>query len=266
MATRKQRERSERIFAAALAEFAHRGLHQANVNAIAEAAGVSKATLYNHFATKEALFLEVFKQVLDRLTELTPAGPRPMAAPTGGGRRAPGSVHAPTSFDDGVRISVRRFFQQTAASPAIEFFFRTLTSETDVVDEGMRQRMLDTFFAATVANEATELWRRAADGVRPHLATDIVHHASVGAFLFALRHWLHQSPRPPVGVVADQVAEIILGGISVSSRFAFSCHLAPDPRSPNKPRRSKPAPRPSTAPSRRLPLPAKPNKKKKYLV
>lgn len=57
-ATRVRRSR-EKILAAAEQAFLHNGFLGANMDRIAEQAGVSKQTVYAHFQSKEALFLEV---------------------------------------------------------------------------------------------------------------------------------------------------------------------------------------------------------------
>lgn len=59
-ATRVRRSR-EKILAAAEQVFLHAGFLGANMDSIAEAAAVSKQTVYAHFQSKEALFLEVIE-------------------------------------------------------------------------------------------------------------------------------------------------------------------------------------------------------------
>jgi TetR/AcrR family transcriptional repressor of mexJK operon len=49
-------EKRAAILDAAMALFPARGYDGASVEAIAQAAGVSKLTVYSHFADKEALF------------------------------------------------------------------------------------------------------------------------------------------------------------------------------------------------------------------
>lgn len=49
----------ERLLVSAARHFAAHGLHGANVNHISEGAGYSKGTVYNYFASKEALFAAV---------------------------------------------------------------------------------------------------------------------------------------------------------------------------------------------------------------
>ena len=62
MATRRDnpywRTKHERISEAAFEEFSRSGFDLASMEKIAESAGVSKVTVYNHFATKDQLFVE----------------------------------------------------------------------------------------------------------------------------------------------------------------------------------------------------------------
>src|SRR5215831_7940602 len=64
-------EAHEKVLNAALALFAERGIEATSMDAISQASGVSKATIYNHWADKEALLLEVMLMVngLDREPE-----------------------------------------------------------------------------------------------------------------------------------------------------------------------------------------------------
>jgi AcrR family transcriptional regulator len=61
----------EKVLRAALDLFAERGIEAASMDAIAQQSGVSKATIYNHWADKEALLLEVMCYIhgLDRQRE-----------------------------------------------------------------------------------------------------------------------------------------------------------------------------------------------------
>jgi AcrR family transcriptional regulator len=65
MATKRDnpywRTKHERISEAAFEEFSKSGFDLANMEKIAETAGVSKVTVYNHFETKEQLFVECCK-------------------------------------------------------------------------------------------------------------------------------------------------------------------------------------------------------------
>ena len=64
-------EAHEKVLNAALELFAERGIEATSMDAISQSSGVSKATIYNHWADKEALLLEVMLMVngLDREPE-----------------------------------------------------------------------------------------------------------------------------------------------------------------------------------------------------
>jgi AcrR family transcriptional regulator len=69
-------ENRRRLLDAAASEFARKGLEDANINEISLAAGFAKGTVYNHFASKEALFLAVVEEAC----ELAAAGAREVSA------------------------------------------------------------------------------------------------------------------------------------------------------------------------------------------
>lgn len=60
-------ERLRRIMGAARSHFYAHGLERASVDAIAAEAGVSKMTIYSHFASKEGLFEAVVRDRTDRV-------------------------------------------------------------------------------------------------------------------------------------------------------------------------------------------------------
>jgi AcrR family transcriptional regulator len=62
-----EKERQERILAAAAAEFASRGYGGASVNRILEGSGLSKGVLYYYFEDKEDLFVTTLERAMGRL-------------------------------------------------------------------------------------------------------------------------------------------------------------------------------------------------------
>jgi AcrR family transcriptional regulator len=60
-------ERRQIILDAAAELFAAKGFHETSVNEIAEGSGVSKIVLYDHFASKEDLFIELTRNARDGL-------------------------------------------------------------------------------------------------------------------------------------------------------------------------------------------------------
>lgn len=74
--------RKEQLLDVALHVFSARGFHLTSMNEVADAAGVTKPVLYQHFPSKRALYLELLRSVGERLMkEITVAtqqadGPR----------------------------------------------------------------------------------------------------------------------------------------------------------------------------------------------
>jgi len=66
----------EKVLRAALKLFGERGIEATSMDSIAQASGVSKATVYNHWADKEALVMEVMVYIhgLDREPEDVDSG------------------------------------------------------------------------------------------------------------------------------------------------------------------------------------------------
>lgn len=73
--------RRQQLLAVALQVFGDRGFHSTSMNEIAEAAGVTKPVLYQHFRSKRDLYREVLTEVgarlLDEITKATTAAVSP---------------------------------------------------------------------------------------------------------------------------------------------------------------------------------------------
>lgn len=71
----------ERILAAAEALFSQHGFEGVSINAIAARAGVSKANVFHHFSSKDALYLAVIKNCCGRNAALQDliSGPAPLS-------------------------------------------------------------------------------------------------------------------------------------------------------------------------------------------
>jgi len=77
-------ERREQLLAVALDVFAGEGYHQTSMNQIAEAAGITKPVLYQHFASKRELYLALIEEAGGRLLHIITA---PSITETNGRRR-----------------------------------------------------------------------------------------------------------------------------------------------------------------------------------
>jgi AcrR family transcriptional regulator len=76
MARQRSQQAHDRVLGAALDLFGERGIDATSMDAIAQTSGVSKATIYNHWANKEALLIDVMLMVngLDRDPEDVDSG------------------------------------------------------------------------------------------------------------------------------------------------------------------------------------------------
>lgn len=61
--------RRRQLLDVALAQFAHDGYHRTSMDQVAEAAGVTKPVLYQHFGSKRRLYLELLEDVGNQLME-----------------------------------------------------------------------------------------------------------------------------------------------------------------------------------------------------
>ena len=100
-------ERRQQLLVVACDLFAHSGFHETSMDEIAEAAGVTKPVLYQHFPSKRALYLELLedtgRRLLDRLAEAT-------AGVTSGCGRVEAGFRAYFEFAVGDRSSFRLLF------------------------------------------------------------------------------------------------------------------------------------------------------------
>ncbi len=76
MARPRSQEAHDRVLHAALELFGERGIDATSMDAIAQGSGVSKATIYNHWANKEVLLIDVMLMLngLDRDPEDSESG------------------------------------------------------------------------------------------------------------------------------------------------------------------------------------------------
>lgn len=126
----------ERIVAEAFALFAERGYHAVSVRDIAAAVGIKDASLYNHFAGKQALFDAVVTQEVERTREVF-VGQGVMFAPTDDPAGYVGAVDETERrvlagfrhfFDDEDMVRLHRLlatsrFQDERAAQAYRFVF-----------------------------------------------------------------------------------------------------------------------------------------------
>ena len=101
-------ERRQQLLAVARELFARTGFHDTSMDDIAEAAGVTKPVLYQHFPSKRALYVELLEDTGRRLLDRARRGDR--AAPTSGRERVEAGFRAYFQFAVGDRSSFRLLF------------------------------------------------------------------------------------------------------------------------------------------------------------
>lgn len=180
--------RREQLLEVALHVFAARGFHQTSMNDVAEAAGVTKPVVYQHFTSKRALYLELLELVSRRL----------MASID----QATGAAAGPR---EQVQRGLRAYFRFVVESP----------DEYQLMFGGGTRR------DAEFAQEAARLERSIAEVIAelitvPGLAEHervLLAHGIVGIAEGATRHWLGDDLDLDADEVADRVADLAWRGL-----------------------------------------------------
>jgi AcrR family transcriptional regulator len=185
-------ERRQQLVETALELFAARGMHGTSMDDIAEAAGVTKPVLYQHFRSKRALFLELLDQVGQQLlTAITKA------------------TAEATSPREQVELGLTAYFQFVAdhhASFVLLFGDGTRRDEEFAAAVNAVEGTIADFVAALI-NAGLD------DDHRQLLA-----HSIVGMAESASRRWVDAGAREPVSVAAGRVANLAWAGLRAVHR------------------------------------------------
>jgi AcrR family transcriptional regulator len=198
MASRRPRlsgpQRRARILAAAARAFAAHGYHAASIREIARLAGVTKPVLYDHFASKEHLYVALIESVRDTLTSTTAAR---MAS------RLPVEAR--------VRAAVDAFFGYVEANPAAaKVLFTPPEGDPAVVEAASRvQQEATARLAALFGAEADLLPGEAAErALRLDLFTEFLKRG-----LHGLAIWWSAHPEVPRATLVEAVMQIAWAGL-----------------------------------------------------
>lgn len=163
-------ERRRQLFAVALRLFAERGYEATTMDEIAEAAGVTKPLLYQHFSSKRALYLELVDSVAEDLLAAIGSATSAAAGPR-------------EQVEDGFAA----YFQMVVAhETAFRLLYGRSHSADEELDEALRRvedaiaEAIDPLIAAGLDDEH-----------RRFLA-----YAVVGMAEGASRHWIASRPSP----------------------------------------------------------------------
>jgi AcrR family transcriptional regulator len=185
-------QRREVILSAAEEVFAQRGYHGASLDEIAQAAGVSKALIYEHFASKRELHASLLEdhgaEIFRRLEASAQTGAT-------GEERLRGGVDAFLSFVEEHREAWRALFRDAADPEA-----------ADLID-GIQHQATSVIAALMVP--AAE-GRAAQDGTREAIE---VHAQLLSGAVQALANWWHSHPQVPRAALVDRVVEFVWTGL-----------------------------------------------------
>jgi AcrR family transcriptional regulator len=174
--------------------FASRGFHEASMDEIAQAAGISKPMLYNYFGSKEGLYLayvdlsyrEIIAAIDEAVAEAAAAG------------RAP---------DEQLRTGVRAYYRYVGDHrDALRVLFR------EVGDPGaglvQQRRRLSRRVAAAIA----AILQDEADAPQRQLGSEALAEAFLGAARSLADWWLDNS-QVPADDIADRLMDVIMVGL-----------------------------------------------------
>jgi AcrR family transcriptional regulator len=124
-------ERRAAILDSALAVFAERGYHASSIDDIARGGGISKALIYEHFASKQELYAELLEQYAGELFERL--GTAIQAAGTAGSARLAVGLDAFYGFVEEHRGAWRMLFREANDPEMVAVLERVVAQVTGVV-------------------------------------------------------------------------------------------------------------------------------------
>jgi AcrR family transcriptional regulator len=189
MSTRLPAPRRRRqLLAVALRVFAERGYHPTSMNDLAEAAGVTKPVLYQHFRSKRALYLELLEDVGEQLRDEIDKATTEAGTPRE-------QVHA----------GFRAYFEFVARQQlAFQLLFGGGARRDEEFADAVRRveiSIADSIAALIVVDGLDDDRRR------------LLAHGIVGLAEGTSRHWLANGMTGTAEVLAEQVAALAWAGL-----------------------------------------------------
>jgi AcrR family transcriptional regulator len=181
-------ERRTGILDAALAVFSQHGYHSASIDDIAREAGVSKALIYEHFASKQELYADLIARNTRELTQRIGAALVGVEIESGAARLATG-LDAFFAFVEERRDAWRMLFREVA----------------DPETAAVLDRMLEQVTAEVTALIAQDPGARALDRVEDQRALRLLAEMLVGGAQ-SMANWWSTNPEAP----REQMVEIAM--------------------------------------------------------
>ena len=181
-------KRREQLLDVAMTEFAANGYHGTSMNHVAKAAGITKPVLYQHFASKRELYVELVDDVADRLAS-----------------QVLKSIHPTDSY---FQITVNALSAYFSFVEQNEREFQLLFGRSAPHDEDTANgsRMVETRMSQTIA----DILKKWLSGEEVELYARAIVTMSEGV----CRHWLTETDRAAPEELAEQLAGLILSGLA----------------------------------------------------
>ena len=184
--------RRRQLLDVALGQFAERGFHQTSMDDIAEAAGVTKPVLYQHFASKRDLYIELLDDVGGRMME--------------GIEKSVASANGPRQQ---VEAGMRAYFSFVAAeADAFRLLFGSGTRRDEEFERAVR-RVEDSIAEAVAVFIEADI-----DPEHRRLLA----HALVGLAEGTSRVWLNDGLPDSPELLASRIADMAWAGLRGVSR------------------------------------------------
>jgi AcrR family transcriptional regulator len=186
-------QRRERILEAAAEAFAARGYHSASVGQVAEAAGITKPVIYDHFASKRELFVELMETAREELTS-----------------RGFEAMRGDAPLEDRLRAAITAFFSYVEEHPATaRVLFTPPTGEPDLLAAAQRVQAEATASIAAMLAAERELLAGVRDRRRRlELFGEFLKQGAHG-----LAIWWSDHPRVPRDVLVDATVDLLWVGL-----------------------------------------------------
>jgi AcrR family transcriptional regulator len=185
-------ERRQQLVDTALTLFAASGMHGTSMDDIAEAAGVTKPVLYQHFRSKRALFVELLDQVGQQLLNAITLATAQAGTPR-----------------EQVELGLTAYFQFVSdhhASFVLLFGDGTRRDEEFASAVNAVENTIAEFVAAQINAGLDDAHRQ------------LLAHAIVGMAESASRRWVAAGETEPAAVAASRVANLALAGLRAVHR------------------------------------------------
>lgn len=195
---RKKAATRDAIYEAAVSLFRETGYDETTVDEIASAAGVSRATVFNYYGSKQALLVEYRRRLGDELREM--AG-RLLDAPDAGESDARSRVEA--YFSGLARLAERE-------GELYRSLVRQVITRPSSGDDGLRER---SEHAAAALAAALEAGRETGD-VRRDLDAEFAAYTLLRLWTSALVEWAISGGRVPLEEQLDDMVDLLFTGLS----------------------------------------------------